>query len=114
MSGSHLPVEERQGTRGEGEGHQACSAAPALTPVHPSIRMRASGPRSQHATVAWEVANILSLPPFPLPLPVEEKKRARGEGEEIPSPRGGAAGGEGEGEELPSLRGGAAGGEGGR
>jgi len=57
--------------------------------------MRASGTHSQHATVAWEVANILSLPPFPLPLPVEEKKRARGEGEELPSLRGGAAGGEG-------------------
>jgi hypothetical protein len=54
---SPLPRPQRgrgRGARGEGEGRQARSAAPALTPVPPvpSIRMRASGTHSQHATIA--------------------------------------------------------------
>ena len=48
------PRRGAEGGWGEGEGRQACAAVPTLQPVPPvpSIKMRARGPRSQHATIA--------------------------------------------------------------
>ena len=126
--GTSTPSDERsgEGARGKGRQHpppfsppagerkgaggkvRAASRAPQYqrcnqcTPV-PSIKMRARGPRSQHATIACAGHHAFApappRPPFRSPC---GRGREPGEGEGAPSPflapSGGEEGGWGEGE----------------